>query len=113
MQGIPGGARAGVSARATLDVDQADMQLNNHQKSRIVMNQKMARTYIRSHGLVDGSPPDLILGGLLLDNTLVGGGTTSLSTRVSTQGTAGGDGSAGLVDKSILIEGRNRRVGNL
>lgn len=70
-------------------------------------------TYIGSHGLVDGSPPDLILGGLLLDNTLVGGGTTSLSARVSAQSTAGGDGSAGLVDESILIEGRNGRVGDL
>jgi hypothetical protein len=83
------------------------------EKSRIVNVSIGKATYIRSHGLVDGSPPDLILRGLLLDNTLVRGGTTSLSARVSTQSTAGGDGSAGLVDKSILIEGRNRRVGNL
>lgn len=116
MQGIPGGAKTGVWQ--PLDVDRADIQRDDHQKSRIVMNRKSGgkkrcSTYIRSHGLVDGSPPDLILRGLLLDDTLVGGRTTSLSTRVSSQGTAGSDGSSGFVDKSILIESRDSRVGNL
>lgn len=48
-----------------------------------------------------------------MDDTLVGGGTTSLSTGVCAQSTAGCDSSTGLVDKSIFVKGRNRGVGNL
>jgi hypothetical protein len=69
-------------------------------------------SYLRSHGLVDRSPPDVVLGRSLLDNSLVKRGSTSLGTRVGSQGTAGGDSGTGLVDKSILIEGSDWRVGN-
>lgn len=70
-------------------------------------------TYVRSHGLVDRSPPDIVLGGLLLDDTLIGGGTASLSAGVGSQSTAGGDGGTSLVDESIFIESSSRGVGNL
>lgn len=70
-------------------------------------------THIGTHGFVDGSPPDLLFGGLFLDDALVGGRTTSLCTRVGAQGTAGGDGGTGLIDKGIFIEGSDSRVGNL
>lgn len=72
-----------------------------------------AHTYLLRHGLVDRSPPDLVLRRRLLDNTLVGWRTAGLSTRVRGQGTAGCDGSSGLVDESIFVEGSNRGVGNL
>jgi hypothetical protein len=60
---------------------------------------------LRSHGLVNRSPPNVVLGRGLLDNSLVKRRSASLSTRVGSQGTAGGDSGTGLVDKSILVKG--------
>jgi hypothetical protein len=70
-------------------------------------------THIRGHGLVNGSPPDLVLRGLLLDNTLVGGGTTSLCARVGSQGTGRSDSGTSLVDEGIFVKGSDGGVGNL
>lgn len=57
--------------------------------------------------------PDVVLGRVLLDNSLVEGRTASLGPRVGSQGTAGGDSGTGLVDESILVESSNGRVGDL
>lgn len=57
--------------------------------------------------------PDVVLGRGLLDNTLVTGRAASLGTRVGSESTAGGDGSAGLVDESIFIEGSDGGVRDL
>lgn len=86
------------------------LHLQGNPKKR---QQRRGNTYIRSHGLVDRSPPDIVLGGLLLDDTLIGRRATSLSSRVGSQGTAGGDSSTSLVDQSIFVESRDSRVGNL
>jgi hypothetical protein len=51
--------------------------------------------------------PDVVLGRSLLDNSLVKRRSTSLSTRVGSQGAARCDSSTGLVDKSILVESSN------
>lgn len=49
--------------------------------------------------------PNVVLGRGFLDNSLVKRRSASLSTRVGSQGTAGGDSGTGLVDKSILVKG--------
>ena len=67
-------------------------------------------TNLGAHRLVDRSPPDLILGGVLLHDSLVTGGTTSLSARVGSEGTGRGDGRASLVHKRILVKSGNGRV---
>lgn len=69
--------------------------------------------YFCCHGLVDGTPPDIVLRGVFLDDTLIRGRTASLSTRVGGESTAGGDSSTGFVDEGIFVESRDRRVGNL
>lgn len=59
--------------------------------------------------LVDGTPPNVLRGGLLVDNSLVQGGSTSLLTRVSHQGTGGRNGST-LLLQTILIQGGGGRI---
>lgn len=109
MRGIPDGTSIGPSLQGQPSTTQVTGMPSR--KSRIAAGSEI--THIRSHGLVDRSPPDLVLGGLLLDNALVGGRTTSLSTRVGAQSPAGGDGSTGLVNQSIFVESRHSRVGDL
>ncbi len=70
-------------------------------------------TYLRGHGLVNRTPPDVLLRAGLLDNTLVKGRAASLGAGVGGQGTAGGDGGASLVNQSILVKSSNGGVGNL
>lgn len=70
-------------------------------------------THLGRHRLVDRAPPDVVLGAVLLYNTLVGRRATSLSTRVGGKGAGRCDGGTGLVDQSIFVKGRNGRVGNL
>lgn len=53
---------------------------------------------------VDGAPPDVLGSGLLINNALVAGGATGLLSRGGDEGTGRGDGSAGLVAESILVE---------
>lgn len=55
-------------------------------------------TYLGSHGLVDGSPPDVVFRRVLLDNSLVEGRAASLGAGVGSQSTAVGDGGTSLVD---------------
>lgn len=56
-------------------------------------------------GYSGSNVPNVVLGRGLLDNSLVKRRSTSLGTRVGSQGTAGGDSGTGLVDKSILVKG--------
>ncbi len=55
---------------------------------------------------VDGAPPDVVLGGLLVDDTLVLGRTTGLLTGVVDQGTGGRD------DGTLLLDGVLVKLGN-
>lgn len=74
---------------------------------------RIASTYIWAHGLVDGTPPDVILGSGLLDDALVEGRTAGLGTRVCREGTAGSDRGTGFVDEGVFVEGGDGGVGNL
>jgi hypothetical protein len=69
-------------------------------------------TYIRRHGLVDRSPPNVLFRRGLLDNSLVQGRAASLGSRVGSQGATGCDGSAGLVNESIFVQRGDGGVGN-
>jgi hypothetical protein len=73
----------------------------------------MCQTHLRRHGLVDWAPPDVVLGAILLYDTLVRGRAASLSARVSRKGARGCDGGTGLVDEGIFVESRDGRVGDL
>jgi hypothetical protein len=92
------------------------MYILRHRQGKIcskIAHEEPKITHIKGHGLVDGSPPDIAFGRGFLDDTLIGRGTTSLSTRVGAQSTARGDSTASFVDESIFVEGRNGGVGNL
>lgn len=71
------------------------------------------RTYISSHGLVDRSPPNILLRRLFLDNALIRRRAASFRAGVCTQGTAGGDGSTSFIDEGIFVKSRDRGVGDL
>ena len=53
---------------------------------------------------VDGAPPDVLGSGLLINNALVARGATGLLSRGGDEGAGRGDGGAGLVAESILVE---------
>ena len=57
--------------------------------------------------------PNVVLGRLLLDNSLVERRAAGLLSRVRGQGAAGSDGRSCLVDERIFIERGHRGVGNL
>lgn len=59
---------------------------------------------------VHGSPPDITIRGRLINKTLVLWRATSLCTGRGNKSSGGGDGRTLLVDKSVLVEGRNRGV---
>lgn len=59
--------------------------------------------------LVNGSPPNVVGGGLLIDNSLVLWRSTGLLTRVGHQGTGGRDGGS-LLQQTILVQGWRRSV---
>lgn len=93
---------------------------------------KSRLSYLRRHGLVDGSPPgmvsnafvfcpflhrrslpDVLLGLGIRDNPLVGRRPAGLLARVGSQSTGRRDARARLVHQSILVESRDRGVGDL
>lgn len=58
---------------------------------------------------VDGTPPDVVFGGLFVDNTLVLGRATGLLAREVNQGTGRGNDST-LVPDGILVELGHRGI---
>lgn len=59
---------------------------------------------------VDGSPPDILGGGLLINNTLIPGRASSLLSGGGNKGTGGRDRGTGLVAEGILVELGNGSV---
>lgn len=60
--------------------------------------------YLWAHGLVNRTPPNIILRRRLLNNTLVQRRTTSLCSGVGGKCTCGSDGGTSLVDKGIFVQ---------
>lgn len=60
--------------------------------------------------LVNGSPPDVVNGTRLVDDSLVLGGSAGLLSGRGHEGTGGVDGGAGLLHKGVLVERGHGRV---
>jgi hypothetical protein len=68
--------------------------------------------HLWSHGLVDGPPPDVVLGAGLLDHALVQRRPARLGSRVGSQRARGRDGRTGLINQGIFVQGGDGWVGD-